>query len=78
MVPDNLHVSYLKFIVCFVLLVWVAAQSRCEVKMTADLLSSALCKEEDELRQNVEQWNQLAMKLEMLMNELVRMPEIKE
>ena len=41
------------------------------MKMMADLLSSALCKEEDELRQNVEQWNKSSMKLEMLMNELV-------
>ena len=39
--------------------------------MTGDLLGSALCKEEDELRQNVEEWNQAALRLEMLMNELV-------
>ena len=49
----------------------MTAQSRCEVKMTGDLLGSALCKEEDELRQNIEEWNQAALKLEMLMNELV-------
>ena len=36
-----------------------------------DLLSSTLCKEEDELRQNVEQWNQASTRLEMLMSELV-------
>ena len=41
--------------------------------MTGDLLGSALCKEEDELRQNVEEWNQAALKLEMLMNELVKL-----
>ncbi len=39
--------------------------------MTGDLLASSLCKEEEQLRQNVEEWNQAALKLEMLMNELV-------
>ena len=54
-----------------ILLLYNSAQCRGESRIAQDLQSSNFCREEEELRQNVEEWVAATQRLELIMNELV-------
>ena len=79
--PDQVRKKYFDTPLCFlnllhILLLYNSAQCRGESRIAQDLQSSNFCREEEELRQNVEEWVAATQRLELIMNELVSL-EIK-
>ena len=61
---EGAFLSYLVFL-------YILALAKQEVKMTQDLLESALCREDDVLRDKTERWNYKAQLVERLVQEVV-------
>lgn len=47
-----------------------SAQCKQELKISQEFLSSPLCKDEDKLRQNIEQWSQTALRVDALTHDM--------